>query len=880
MGKTLIRIACIDQQLVVVAAPRIASGGLNEDMVEFEFCPLWDGFEKVAVFYRDEETAYHATVTDDRCLIPHEVLMEEGLIHFGVFGVKDNTTRTSEIVEYRVVEGILTEGTQPSDPTPDIYAQLLAKMAEAMSHIDQYEERLTDVSTQMGATKETVAQQGERLIVLDEQVDAIGTQLNETAEGVNQLKDKFDTQALMNVHAFGVLPGADCSEALQAALAASRRLYFPAGEYTFSDILVTQDAVLVLAPGAHFHAENTRMLTAYNCSLSIYGGTISCGADYPDRHNTPYGDPSRKMIYRSNSHNEGVIELYGCHDCVFEGIDVPYCSASSAIMVYGDSRGKGGDRPVSINGVNVVPDACRNIRFNNCRFNNTLLSAIHVLYHCKNIVTDGCTFTNALRGTYKDGTLIPYAYTIYTGVKSVGVNGDMYLYFTPTDGYVFRNCYVENCEGTGVDTHAASNVLYENNTFIDCDSFITAYHDYRRVYTADGWVMENVIVRNNRCINRKAFDYQGNEYPHQPFMLHNMGPEGTMRNIVVENNLIDTNWYRLSGSSPSEMVCLYSTDGIILRNNTIISRAETAVGYYIARCNGVLIENQTFEGAFNYGFHFVTSVIRMGAVFCMGATFNNAVMRINRAENQDGSISPYCCFVDTDNMVIDNPAVTETSGWEYSLNRYGRPLQSAGSTLPLDGNVIADVKGYYGKDKVRWLQTITAIDGNRVTVGNNCRAIPGMRIAIGDDTYYVMGVESYWESPDATAKTYVYVLDNDVADASMVYIYLTAPCSDRYSRPNSDEFSQTWGEIGESTDFNDYTTPGVYRTNNRAFTNGPYAAASYARLEVSYSVVQAQLIQRLYVGGDNENFGLYIRFKRSSSWSPWYKMDMTKVVTE
>lgn len=125
MGKTLIRVDCIDQRLYIAAAPAVASGGKNEDAVEFSFCPLWEGFTKTGVFYRSEDDVYHAIVSGDRCIIPHEVLKEEGTLFFGVFGVKGDITRTSEIVKYRVVKGTLTEGTQPSDPTPDIYAQIL-----------------------------------------------------------------------------------------------------------------------------------------------------------------------------------------------------------------------------------------------------------------------------------------------------------------------------------------------------------------------------------------------------------------------------------------------------------------------------------------------------------------------------------------------------------------------------------------------------------------------------------------------------------------------------------------------------------------------------------------------------------------------------------
>ena len=49
---SIIKIDCIDQTLNMVNAPLIASGDVETDIVKFEFCPLWNGFLKTAVFYR------------------------------------------------------------------------------------------------------------------------------------------------------------------------------------------------------------------------------------------------------------------------------------------------------------------------------------------------------------------------------------------------------------------------------------------------------------------------------------------------------------------------------------------------------------------------------------------------------------------------------------------------------------------------------------------------------------------------------------------------------------------------------------------------------------------------------------------------------------
>lgn len=137
MGKTTILVSCLDQQLTVTDGPIIASGGRNEDDILFDFCPLWDGFEKVAVFYRDGSEAYQVAIAENRCTIPHEVLQTEGFIYFGVFGVKGDAIRTTEVLKYKIVKGALTEATEPADPTPDIYQQYIDIAGDLSSDVAQ-----------------------------------------------------------------------------------------------------------------------------------------------------------------------------------------------------------------------------------------------------------------------------------------------------------------------------------------------------------------------------------------------------------------------------------------------------------------------------------------------------------------------------------------------------------------------------------------------------------------------------------------------------------------------------------------------------------------------------------------------------------------------
>ena len=121
-----IRASCIGQTMRFTNTPTISSGDVNYDTITFDFCGQWDNFVKTAIFYRDENDVYYQLLDENNtCIIPKEVLTDKGTIYLGVFGVKNNVTLTSQVLNYKIIKGAITENLKPSDPTPDIYAQLI-----------------------------------------------------------------------------------------------------------------------------------------------------------------------------------------------------------------------------------------------------------------------------------------------------------------------------------------------------------------------------------------------------------------------------------------------------------------------------------------------------------------------------------------------------------------------------------------------------------------------------------------------------------------------------------------------------------------------------------------------------------------------------------
>ena len=131
---SIIKVSVRDQMLTVTEAPKIASGGLYENKMAFEFCEKWDGFSKTGVFYNVPYKPYKRVIGEDGvCVVPPEVTAKKGNMYFGVVGVNaEGITRTSLVISYFVDEGANDSNAVISNPTPEIWQQCLAEIAKTM----------------------------------------------------------------------------------------------------------------------------------------------------------------------------------------------------------------------------------------------------------------------------------------------------------------------------------------------------------------------------------------------------------------------------------------------------------------------------------------------------------------------------------------------------------------------------------------------------------------------------------------------------------------------------------------------------------------------------------------------------------------------------
>lgn len=125
-----------DQVLMATILPKLACNNKKSVKLHVTFDDAWESFTaRSAIFTTNNDpTPYMVELTKlgsyaNQCVIPHEVLADDGRLFIFIKGVNASTgqEKSTTPISYRILPG--TPSMVVSDPTPDVYQQLLSAHA-------------------------------------------------------------------------------------------------------------------------------------------------------------------------------------------------------------------------------------------------------------------------------------------------------------------------------------------------------------------------------------------------------------------------------------------------------------------------------------------------------------------------------------------------------------------------------------------------------------------------------------------------------------------------------------------------------------------------------------------------------------------------------
>ena len=157
--------ADIENNGQIIAYGTTITDSARSEKIHFNFPDSWNGYVKKALFKNGEKTVgvfLNADETmctgEDECFIPHEVIKAPQFT-VSVFGVSGDSRVTSAEATIKVTESGYTKGDLPSDPSPNVYEQLINITSETKELADKTKQ-LSDEAKQIADSVRDDADKG------------------------------------------------------------------------------------------------------------------------------------------------------------------------------------------------------------------------------------------------------------------------------------------------------------------------------------------------------------------------------------------------------------------------------------------------------------------------------------------------------------------------------------------------------------------------------------------------------------------------------------------------------------------------------------------------------------------------------------------------
>lgn len=126
----------------------IVSGSKNYLKAKFYFSSEWSGKHKTAVFSTvDKEKVYQVMLENNMCMVPWEVITDEG---FTVSVFAGNLLNTNEVTVHTKENGLIP-GIVPPEPTPDLYDQMRQEFHDTINEANIVLDKIKDQASHVAA---------------------------------------------------------------------------------------------------------------------------------------------------------------------------------------------------------------------------------------------------------------------------------------------------------------------------------------------------------------------------------------------------------------------------------------------------------------------------------------------------------------------------------------------------------------------------------------------------------------------------------------------------------------------------------------------------------------------------------------------------------